>query len=216
MYLYTSAQWMLTIKDLFADLFVQDSKAGSAECMCAAGKFLSLISSLCEDCPYRTYKPDLGNEACLACPGTPYSLHSPFNVLSSSLVSSNVDDTSQIRDPSHHSLHSLMIALQRARARTQEASNAVRSMFKMQQSLAVKGLQITQRAFQALLAPTRTGMGMNASLYVKTSLPQVSSLGSLRHATIRPMATVTTLLAFLHQSGAEIGIVLVSRESAEY
>ena len=205
---------MLTIKDLFADLFVQDSKAGSAECICAAGKFLSL-SGLCEDCPHRTYKPDLGNGACLACPGTPYFLNSPFNVLSSSLVSSNVDDTSQ-RDPSHHSPHSLMIALQRARARTQEASNAVRSMFKMHQSLAARDMQRTQRAFQALLAPTRTGMGMNASLYVKTSLPQVSSLGSLRHATIRPMATVTTLLAFLHQSGAEIGIVLVSRESADY
>ena len=207
MNLCTSTQWMLTIKDLFADLFVQDSKVGSAECMCAAGKFFSRISGLCEDCPYRTYKPDLGNEACLACPGTPYSLDSPFNLLSSPLVSSNVDDTSQIRDPSHHSPHSLMIALQRARARTQEASNAVRSMFKMHQSLAARDMQRTQRAFQALLAPTRTGMGMNVSLHVKTSLPQVSSLGSLRHATIRPMATVTTLLAFPHQSGVLISIV---------
>ena len=157
----------------------------------------------------------MGNGACLACPGTPYFLDSPFNVLSSSLVSSNVDDTSQ-RDPSHHSPHSLMIALQRARARTQEASNAVRSMFKMHQSLAARDMQRTHRAFQALLAPTRTGMGMNVSLHVKTSLPQVSSLGSLRRATIRPMATVTIRLVFPHQSGAEIGIVLVSRESADY
>ena len=86
----------------------------------------------------------------------------------------------------------------------------------MHQSLAARDMQRTQRAFQALLAPTRTAMGMNASLHVKTSLPQVSSLGSPRRATIRPMATVAIRLVFPHQSGAEIGIVLVSRESADY
>ena len=86
----------------------------------------------------------------------------------------------------------------------------------MHQSLTVKDMQLTRKSFQALLAPTQTGMGLNASLHVKTSLPQVSSLGSPRRATIRPMATVAIRLVFPHQSGAEIGIVLVSRESADY